>query len=99
MYESEGVEFIEFDKWEERKLCYPIKGEKSAVFFTGYLRAEPAAIEKIEGKVQLTDTILRQLVIARDGAAYERIVDQRAAASRSAEEEERLQRSNLWPCS
>lgn len=81
LYESEGAEFIEFEKWEERKLTYPIEGERAAVYYTGYLRAEPAAIETIEEKARLSDVILRQLIIKRDGKDYDRIVDQRAKAA------------------
>jgi small subunit ribosomal protein S6 len=86
LYESEGAEFIEFEKWEERRLTYPIEGEKAAVFFIGYLRAEPAAILAIEEKARLSDVILRQLIIKRDGNDYERIVDQRAKAAERREE-------------
>ena len=31
-YEGEGAEWIELDKWEERRLTYPIAGQSSALF-------------------------------------------------------------------
>lgn len=77
-YESEGASFIELDKWEERRLAYPIEGETSALYFTAYFSADPLAIEKIERRARLGGTILRQLIIARPGKDLERIRAQRA---------------------
>ena len=84
IYEIEGAKFSEFEKWDERKLAYPIAGENSALYLTGYFTAEPAAIDKIDRRVQLNDTILRHLIIAREGNALERIKDQRKKAAEAA---------------
>ena len=78
IYEAEGASFIELEKWEERALAYPIKGETSACYFTGYFSAPPAALDKIERRVVLGTAILRQLVVARPGKDLERIKVQRA---------------------
>jgi small subunit ribosomal protein S6 len=83
-YESEGVSFLEFDKWEERKLVYPIDGETSALYFTGYFTADTSAIDKIERRANLGGTILRQLIVARPGKDLERIKTQRAKAAAAA---------------
>ena len=83
-YESEGATFLEFDKWEERKLAYPIEGETSALYFTGYFSADTGAIDKIERRALLGGTILRQLIVARPGKAFERIKEQRAKAAAAA---------------
>ena len=84
VYETEGAEFIEFDKWMERKLAYPIKGETSAVFFIGYFKADNEIITAIERRAGLSEVILRQLIIARDGKSLEAIKDQRAQAAEKA---------------
>ena len=78
LYETEGAEWIELEKWEERKLAYEINGETSACYLIGYFKADPAIVEKIERRVQLNETVLRQLIIIRDGADYDKIRDQRA---------------------
>jgi ribosomal protein S6 len=77
-YEAEGASFIELEKWEERRLAYPISGETSAMYFNAYFSADPLAIEKIERRARLGGTILRQLIIARPGKDLERIRAQRA---------------------
>ena len=83
-YESEGVTFLEFDKWEERKLAYPIKGEASALYFHGYFNAPTSAIEKIERRALLGETVLRQLIVARPGPDLEKIKVQRVKAAAAA---------------
>jgi small subunit ribosomal protein S6 len=78
IYESEGAEFIELEKWEERRLAYPIDGNLSAVYLVGYFKSDPLAVERIERRAQLSEVILRQLIIVRDGKEYDRIREQRA---------------------
>jgi ribosomal protein S6 len=78
IYEAEGATFLELEKWEERALAYPIKGETSATYYTGYFSAPPASLEKIERRVVLGTAILRQLVVARPGKDLQAIKDQRA---------------------
>lgn len=86
VFETEGAEFIEFEAWEERKLAYPVQGETSALYVNAYFKAENDAIVKIERRAGLSDHILRQLILARDGKAYDAIVDQRKKrAERAAE--------------
>ena len=77
-YESEGASFIELEKWEERRLAYPIEGETSALYLNAYFTADPLAVEKIDRRARLGETILRQLIIARPGKELERIRAQRA---------------------
>ena len=93
VFETEGAEFTEFEKWEERKLAYPIKGETSAFYINAYFSAPAEAIDKIDRRIQLGDEILRHLVIARDGKDLTRIQEQRArqaelAAARAEAEKE-----------
>lgn len=77
-YESEGASFIELEKWEERRLAYPIDGETSALYLNAYFTADPLAVEKIDRRARLGETILRQLILARPGKDLERIRAQRA---------------------
>lgn len=88
-YEGEGAQWIELDKWEERKLTYPIAGQTSALFLFGYFNGPTDIITKIERRARLTDVILRQLIIARDGKSYEAIRTQRARAAERAANRER----------
>mgnify|MGYP000986022544 CR=1 FL=1 len=86
LFETEGAEFLEFDKWDERKLAYPISGEQVALYLIGYFKADPAAITKIERRCELSDLVLRQLIVVRDGPDLEKIRTQRAKAAQAAAE-------------
>ena len=83
-YESEGAQFIELEKWEERGLAYPIGGETSGLYLNAYFTADPLAIARIERRARLGDTIIRQLIIGRPGKAFERIKEQRAKTAANA---------------
>lgn len=83
-YESEGASFLELEKWEERKLAFPIAGETSALYLNAYFTAPSGAIDRIERRAKLGDTIIRQLVIARPGKELEVIKAQRAKAAAAA---------------
>lgn len=83
-FESEGATFLELEKWEERKLLYPIAKETSALYFHGYFTSDTSAIEKIERRALLGGTILRQLIVARPGKELERIKTQRAKSAAAA---------------
>lgn len=80
LYETEGAEFIEFEKWEERKLAYPIQGETSALYMIGYFTAPSESLDKIERRVNLADNVLRHLIVVREEAGYQKIREQRAKA-------------------
>jgi ribosomal protein S6 len=85
VYESEGAQFLELAKWEERKLAYPIAGETSALYINAYFTADTLAIDKIERRARLGELILRQLIVARPGKALERIKAQRVKQVAAAE--------------
>jgi len=36
--EKVGAEMIAFRKWDDRRLAYPIKGNKRGVYFLGYFK-------------------------------------------------------------
>ena len=78
LFEAEGAEWIELERWEERKLAYPVLGETSALYLNGYFYAPSEAIAAIERRCQLSEVVLRQLIIVREGKDYDRIREQRA---------------------
>ena len=49
--------------WDERRLSYPIRGQKKALFYLVYVKTEAANLVGIEHDFKLNETILRQLVL------------------------------------
>lgn len=49
--------------WEERRLAYPIKGQRKGTYWLIYFRSPTGAIVGLNRKCELSDNILRHLVL------------------------------------
>jgi len=49
--------------WDERKLAYPIKGHKKGVYWLTYFNMPSANLTALERQCEITDDILRKLVL------------------------------------
>jgi small subunit ribosomal protein S6 len=65
--EKNQAEVFTAAKWDERRLCYPIKGHSRAVYYLVRFTAPGDSLHGIERDAELNDTILRHLVL-RDEA-------------------------------
>jgi ribosomal protein S6 len=70
-------------KWDERRLAYEIGPHKRGCYILTYLRAEPSRIAGLERDAQLSEHILRMLVLRADHVSEEEI---RSHAQAGAEE-------------
>ena len=61
-----GAEVLAFSKWEERRLAYDIKGNKRGVYFLAYFRCEPPRLADLERSCNLSEQLLRSLVVRAD---------------------------------
>jgi small subunit ribosomal protein S6 len=52
--------------WDERKLAYPIKGHKKGVYWLTYFRMEGPNLSAMERQCEITDDIIRNLVLRVD---------------------------------
>jgi small subunit ribosomal protein S6 len=66
LMERAGAEIIMCNKWDERKLAYEIKGRKRGCYVLVFFRAESDKITGIERDVQLSESILRVLIMRAD---------------------------------
>lgn len=79
-------------KWDERRLAYEIGPHKRGCYVLTYLRADPSRIVGLERDVQLSEHILRILVLRADHVSEEEIRshaqagDEQAAVMRGREE-------------
>ncbi len=63
LLEKHGARLYNLERWDERRLAYRIKGRSRGVYvLTGFL-APGTAIGPIERDCQLSDTILRVLIL------------------------------------
>ena len=62
-----GATVIQINKWGERKLTYPVKRNNRGAYVLTYLSAPPTAVGKIKADLQLSEVVLRSLVLAHEG--------------------------------
>ena len=66
MLDRAEAETLTLQKWDERKLAYPIKGQKRGTFLIAYFRARPTQIANIERDCNLSEQVLRVMFIRAD---------------------------------
>ena len=67
---AEG-EILVCRKWDERRLAYRIDGRKRGVYVLVYFRAPPSRIRSLERDAQLSEHLLRLLVLQAEGVTRE----------------------------
>jgi small subunit ribosomal protein S6 len=60
------VEIISMRKWDERKLAYDIAGKSRGTYILCYFNAPTSKITQIERDVQLSEKIMRVLILTGD---------------------------------
>lgn len=63
---KEGAEILAIKKWGERHLAYPIAKQKRGLFILVYFSAATPALAGIERGCNLSEQILRHLIIRAD---------------------------------
>ncbi len=61
-----SAEVLVLRKWDERKLAYDIKGQSRGTFLLAYFNALPDKIAGIERDCNLSEIVLRALVLRAD---------------------------------
>ena len=54
------------DNWGKRKLAYNIKGNEHAVYVFYTVELPPASVQKVEATLNITDEVIRFLVVKPD---------------------------------
>lgn len=61
-----GAEIEAVYKWDDRRLAYPINGQKRGLYMLAYFRVRGVQIANIERDVNLSEQIMRCLIIRAD---------------------------------
>lgn len=77
--EKAGGEMLVSRLWEERRLAYPVNGQRKGTYWLSYFRVDGKQLTGIEREFQLSDSILRCLMIKVEP----RIVDALVSHARS----------------
>lgn len=66
--------------WEDRRLAYPIRRQKRGLYALSYFQSSPDKIAGLERDAQLSEKVLRVLILAKDKMTPEQIEKSLAAA-------------------
>ncbi len=61
-----NAELVVLRKWEERRLAYEIEGQKRGTYLLAYFRAPGSAISHIERDVNLSEKVMRVMMLKAD---------------------------------
>ena len=64
--EKHQAELLASRPWDERRLSYPVKGQKKGLYYLTYFRTDGKNLREIEQDVALNEMILRSLVLHVD---------------------------------
>ncbi|TVM04090.1 MAG: 30S ribosomal protein S6 [Candidatus Brocadia sp. WS118] len=64
--QKNGAEILKTEKWGEKKLAYKIKGHKRGTYLLIHFNAKYSAIPAIKRDFQLSDYIVRSLIVKDD---------------------------------
>jgi len=60
------AEILTLHKWDERKLAYPMAGQKRGLYVISYFRARGSQIPNIERDVNFSENFLRAMMLKAD---------------------------------
>jgi small subunit ribosomal protein S6 len=72
------AEILASRQWDERRLAYPVKGQKKGLYYLTYFRSEGKNLVNIERDCALNEAILRTLTIR----VHPKLVDSMLALAR-----------------
>jgi small subunit ribosomal protein S6 len=64
--ERNQAEVLASRPWDERRLAYPIKGQKKGLYYLTYFRTEGKNVASIERDCSLNEMILRAMILHID---------------------------------
>ncbi len=79
--EKHGAEMVRCEKWGERKLSYEINRRRRATYVLAHFQAEGQAVNRIYRECELSELILRALILKRKALPSEEETRRLAEAS------------------
>jgi small subunit ribosomal protein S6 len=76
-----GGEMIVSRLWEERRLAYPINGQRKGVYWLTYFKLDSRHVTTIERECQLSESVMRCLVLKVDPRIVDALVSHALSAT------------------
>jgi small subunit ribosomal protein S6 len=85
--EKAGAEIVSMRKWDDRKLAYDIRSTSRGTYLLCYFKVDGREIQGIEKAVQLSESIIRVLILSTEQMSQEDIDKDTPAAKAEKEKE------------
>jgi small subunit ribosomal protein S6 len=87
--ERAEVEIVSMRKWDDRRLAYDIKGKSRGTYLLCYFRSDGQMNQEIEKAVQISERIIRVLILSVDWMTAEDIEKDTPSTKAEKEKEDR----------
>lgn len=67
-FQRNEAEIVKDARWADRRLAYPIGKHRKGIYHLMHVRANPLRIATLRRDLRLQESLLRELILARDGA-------------------------------
>lgn len=64
--ERAGADIVSLKKWDDRRLAYEVEGKSRGTYILAYFHCEPSRVSGIERDVNLSERVLRVLILRAD---------------------------------
>jgi small subunit ribosomal protein S6 len=79
-----GGEVLASRLWEERRLAYPINGQRKGTYWLSYFRLDSRSLSELNRECRLNESILRSLVLKVDDRIVDALVSHAQATGEAA---------------
>lgn len=83
-----NAEIVATRTWDERRLAYPIRGQKKGTYLLTYFRTSGENLKEIESDCKLSELILRNLILKIPAKLADHLMNQAMTSTPSVEAEE-----------
>jgi small subunit ribosomal protein S6 len=81
-------EIVASRQWDERRLAYPVEGQKKGTYLLAFFRTDAANLKEITADCKLSDLVLRELVLKVHPKLADHLVNQAMTSTPNSESED-----------
>lgn len=79
VFSRSEADVISMRKWDERRLQYEVDGCKRGTYFLAYIQMDPAKVSNMERDIQLSERLLRAMILKADHVTDEQMQEETPA--------------------
>lgn len=93
IFKDNGGKVVKTDNWGKKKLAYPIAKNEHGVYVFYTVEIAPEAVSKVESTLNITDEVLRYLIVRLDPKELAKAEAAKAEKAEAVEKSEKAKKS------